>query len=108
MPQLTFKGLSDAQVQTISQNLAPQLSTLMNTPEDWFTFEYSPIISYVSGKKVQREAIVDVRWFERGQDVQDQAAVLITNSLKELGYQEPTVVFHPLKKENFYENGEHY
>lgn len=108
MPQLVCKGLQEAEVQTLSETLAPVLSKLMGTPEEWFTFEYVSKISYVSGKKVEGEVSVDMRWFDRGQDVQDETASLITDSLRKFGYEEIEVVFHPLKKENFYDNGIHY
>lgn len=108
MPQLTFKGLDEKQVQNLSKTLAPTLSKLMNTPEDWFTFEYSPSICYISGEKVQGEVSADIRWFDRGQKMQDETALIVNKALVDLGFQEPTVVFHALKKESFYENVQHY
>lgn len=107
MPQVTFKGLEEAQVQNLSKTLAPKLSKLLDTPEDWFSFEYSPTIAYVLGEKAQGVAAVDVTWFDRGQEMQDKTALLIHQTLLDLGYQEPTLMFHLLKKEEFYENGQH-
>lgn len=108
MPQLSFKGLKESEVQQLSKKLSPKLSQLMNTPEDWFTFEFSPVTAFVSGEKVEGEPCVDVRWFDRGQEVQDETATIICGILTEMGYKETTVVFSPLKKQNFYENGVHY
>lgn len=108
MPQLTCKGLQEKEVQSLSTTLAPKLSELMNTPEDWFTFEYLPVVSFVSGEKMTGEPSVDVRWFDRGQEVQDKIAKIITDSLMNLGYKEVSVVFQALKKECFYDNGNHY
>lgn len=108
MPQFTFKGLEEIQVKKLSKILAPTLSKLLNTPEDWFSFEYSSPIFYVSGEKVQVDASVEIRWFDRGQEIQDETALILNNALVNLGYKEPTVIFHALKKENFYENGQHY
>lgn len=54
------------------------------------------------------DVFVDVLWFDRGQEIQDNVAKDITEYMKKIGYKEITVIFHSLQKHSYYENGEHY
>lgn len=52
--------------------------------------------------------MVDVFWFDRGQEIQDKAAKIITKHINSIGYKSVDVIFHPLDKMKYYENGEHF
>lgn len=52
--------------------------------------------------------MVDVSWFDRGQEVQDAAANIITKYINSIGYKNVDVIFHCLEKNRYYEDGENF
>lgn len=108
MPQLIFRGIKEQEVCELSNNLCKKLSAIMETKEDWFIFEYVNRKTYCMGDVASAEIIVDVFWFDRGQDIKDLSAKEITSYINEMGYLDVAVVFHALEKQDYYENGVHY
>lgn len=54
---------------------------------------------------------MEVLWFDRGQDVQDQVAELITKAVRaelEEPEQDVAVIFSALTPSAYYDNGSHY
>ncbi|WP_297421150.1 DUF1904 family protein [Clostridium sp.] len=52
--------------------------------------------------------MVDVSWFDRGQEVQDTEAKIITKYVNSIEYKSVNVIFHHLEKSRYYEDGEHF
>lgn len=108
MPQLKFKGITINEVCKISENLVNCLSEIIDCPRDYFILECVNSQFVFDGKITSCYPIVEVFWFDRGQDVQDKSAEEITKQILELGKSECEVVFYPLSEKNYYENGKHY
>ncbi|HBG1558843.1 DUF1904 family protein [Clostridioides difficile] len=52
---------------------------------------------------------VEVAWFDRGQEVQDIVARIITDSIRNnLDVESMDLAFTVFEKEKYYENGEHF
>lgn len=60
------------------------------------------------GEIVKGDPVVEVSWFDRGQEVQDKAAKIITKFIHLLEYPNVDVIFFPLDENKYYENGEHF
>lgn len=108
MPQIIIKGATPGTVAHISAPLTKELGRIMDTPEDWFSVEYLPTRFFFGGVEISHDPIVEVKWFDRGQPVQDAAAKAIDTLLRAEGYQQIEIHFTPLSKPAYYENGEHY
>jgi hypothetical protein len=110
MPHIRIRSLSQSQVESLSLNLCKELSVVMETSEDNFTIESQEALQYVSGKQlVATDPFIEVLWFDRGQIIQDKAAQTITESVRKIsGFSTITVIFTPLAKTNYYENGKHF
>lgn len=109
MPHLRFRAVKNEVVQSLSASLPNELAQIMNTAEDNFTFEAIPTEFYSAGQASNSYPFVEVLWFERPQDVQDRAAKVITDQLRNrTNAVDIVVVFLALNKHSYYENGEHF
>lgn len=109
MPHLRFRALDSKYAAELSASLPQELAPVMQTTEDNFTFESIATDFYTAGKKSDSYPFVEVLWFARGQQVQDQSARIITERIKKLTNSvDVVVVFHALDKSAYYENGEHF
>lgn len=107
MPHIRFRGIPAPFVQAISTDLPALLSEAVGCPEDWFTFEYVPTTFYFGGDVVQGPAFVEVLWFARDEDCRDRVAAILTEAVTPAaGDEDACVVFMPLEKGDYYENGE--
>jgi hypothetical protein len=104
-----MRALSEEQVATLSQKLVSSLASLIRTGEDNFTFERIGTQFFCGGKPVSSDPFVEVFWFERPKEIQDQAAALITAEVKALvSGRDVAVVFCRLEPSAYYENGTHF
>ncbi len=108
MPQIVIKGMEEKDVMALSAKLPAQLSAIVGAPEDWFSVEYLPSRFYFGGVLVSHDPLIQVWWFDRGQEVQDRVAESIDRLCRQLGYQQIEIFFLPLEKSAYYENGQHY
>jgi hypothetical protein len=108
MPQLILHAYHVEDVCKNSHALIEQLAEVMDTPADWFTIEVMPSTFVFGNKVVQGAPKIEILWFDRGQNVQDKAALLIDKWSTALGYTGLEMWFTPLEKSKYYENGEHY
>lgn len=108
MPQIICKGLKEQEVVRLSQTLSEDLSKLMDTPKDWFLFEYIERKCYVVGEKLIGDPMIDIWWFDRGQEIKDKTAKVVDESIRKMGYEQIEIVFHECIEESYYENGKHY
>lgn len=108
MPQLIFKGITVEQVKTISTVLVRELAELCNCEEDNFTLEI-PQSTYVFNREdVPAFPFIEVKWFERGQEIQDQFADILTKHIQSLGVPEVEVAFSVFREAAYYYNGKHF
>lgn len=108
MPILKLKSIEAQKACAVSKALINELQELLQCPRDYFTIEIIQSKFIADGEFVQGPAMVEVSWFDRGQEVQDTAAKIITKHINSAGYKNVDVIFHPLEKSRYYENGEHF
>ncbi len=108
MPQLKFKGLKIEEVKNLSSTLSVKLGEIMDTESDWFLFEHVNTTTFVNGIELKGSIMIDIYWFDRGQEIKNQSAKAIHNTILNLGYENIEIVFHELKANDYFENGEHY
>lgn len=109
MPHIRMRAVRKEQVQELSSSLAKELAPAMKTSEDNFTFEFIHSQFYSAGQETSSYPFVEVLWFARSQEVQDECASIITRQLKKIGrYDDVVVVFQVLHQECYYENGIHF
>lgn len=108
MPALKLKAINEKKVLNISKELIDELQELIQCPRDYFSIEVIQSKYIMDGKFVGGPPMIDVLWFDRGQEVQDKAAKIITKHINSIGYKSVDVIFHSLDKNKYYENGEHF
>lgn len=108
MPILTFRAVKQDEIIKISKELIDELEQLLNCPRDYFTIELRNSTFIKDGKLCSGYPIVDVAWFDRGQELQDEVAKIINKHIKEFGYETVDIIFHKLNEEAYYENGKHF
>ncbi|MDQ7094064.1 DUF1904 domain-containing protein [Desulfosporosinus sp. PR] len=108
MPQIKIRGIETDTVRKLSKHLIDELETLTQSPRDYFTLEVIHSTFILDGELSQGYPFVEIAWFDRSQETQDQAARAIYQLLKEAGYPNADIMFTILEKPRYYENGEHY
>lgn len=107
MPMLKIRGIEEREVLEISKNLIDELEKVIECPRDYFTIELIKSTYIMDGEVVNAPKIVEVAWFDRGQDIQNKVAKIITKYLKN-SEECLDVIFSNLSTNNYYENGEHF
>jgi hypothetical protein len=105
VPQLLIKGISVEQVKTISKPLVQELAELCACGTDNFTLEVMNSTFVFDGEEVPGYPFIEVKWFERGLEIQDEFANLITKQVHSLGIPEVEVAFTTFRESNYYLNG---
>ena len=109
MPMLKIKGIPQEEVMKESKELIDELVEIIECPRDYFTIELINTTFIMDGEVVAPPTIIEVAWFDRGQEVQDTVAKIITNNIREnLNIESMDLAFTVFEKEKYYENGEHF
>jgi Domain of unknown function (DUF1904) len=108
MPILRLKGMKVENTCKISKELIDELQELIQCPRDYFSLAVDQSVYVFDGEIVEGPAMVEVAWFDRGQEVQDKAAKIITKYVNSAGYSNVDVIFLSLEETKYYENGEHF
>jgi hypothetical protein len=108
MPQIIIKGMKKQDIKTISKGLVDELQQIIGCPRDYFTIEAVEPVFILDGEEVAGTPFVQVNWFDRGQEVQDKAAMAIDECIRRVGYSQIDVFFLVLEESKYYENGKHY
>lgn len=109
MPHLRFREIDESIVSQLSLELPPLLAPVMTTSEDNFTFEKIETVFYSFGRQQKSYPFVEVLWFQRSQEVQNETANIISQKVQMLtGQADVVVVFIPIPKNSYYENGNHF
>lgn len=108
MPSLKLKEIEVKKALEISKDLVDELQEVIKCPRDYFTISVDKGIYISDGEIISGLAVVEVYWFDRGQEVQDKAAKVITKYIHSIGYENVDVIFFVLEESRYYENGEHF
>ena len=106
MPQIKIRGIHENEICKISEKMIDELVDAVKCPRDYFEIECIKSVAIREGK------IADVypfAWFDRGQEIQDTVAKIITDSIRNnLEIESMDLAFTVFEKEKYYENGEHF
>ncbi|QNO15092.1 DUF1904 domain-containing protein [Alkalicella caledoniensis] len=108
MPQLRFHGVKKEQIKKFSKDLVDELATLIGCPRDHFVLEAIGSNYIFDGEEIEGYPFIEFAWFDRGLEVQDSAAQIVTKHIKSVGYHEVEVAFMVYETRKYYENGQHY
>jgi len=109
MPQINIRGIKVEEVCKVSHELIDKLTQAVGCPRDYFEIECISSAKVTNGVVEEPYPFVEVAWFDRGQQIQDQVARTITDVLmKGLGIESLDLAFRVFEKEKYYENGEHF
>lgn len=93
MPQIKFRGIEVEQVKGISKELLQELQRVIEYPPDDLTFECISSVYIANGDITAGYPFVEVAWFDRGQQVQDDVAKIITRFVQQTGQPSVDVIF---------------
>lgn len=106
MPHIRIRSISEKHVQNLSKILPKELAQSMETSEDNFTFELISTKYFSNGKVKKSYPYIEVYWFERSQEIKEKSAKIITDYVRKLTKAEDiAVVFTPIQKNDYFENG---
>lgn len=108
MPQIKFRGTDTNKLLAVSKGLVDELADAVGCPHQYFTLECIQSTYIQDGTVVPGYPFVEVAWFDRGQEVQDRVAGIITRYMQQAGYANVDVFFTIFEKTGYYENGEHF
>ncbi|ULT54451.1 DUF1904 domain-containing protein [Neobacillus drentensis] len=108
MPQIIFKGISVDEVKKISSSLVLELAHLCQCETDNFTLEIIHSTFVFNQNEVEGFPFIEVKWFDRGQEIQDQFAGIITKQLQSIGISELEVAFTIFLESAYYLNGKNF
>ncbi|MBV7314536.1 DUF1904 family protein [Shewanella sp. NIFS-20-20] len=111
MPHFRCRAMTPAQVQALSTPLVDALAELMNSPRAHFTIEHIPATFFVDGQVSPAYPFVEVLYFDRGQEVQNDIAKRVTQLVRDAmakPEQDVAVIFTTLTPSDYYDNGAHY
>lgn len=108
MPQIKIRGIEPAQICKISREMVDNLTPIIGCPREYFTIECIHSTAIKDGELVPVSPFIEVAWFDRGQEVQDQVALEITRQVQSLGIPSIDVAFLTFERRSYYENGEHF
>jgi Domain of unknown function (DUF1904). len=108
MPQIIIKGMELDKIKAISKPLVDELQLIVGCPRDYFTIEAVAGAFIMDGKQVEISPLVQVKWFDRGQEAQDKTAAVICRHIMSAGYSHVETFFTVLEESKYYENEIHY
>ncbi len=110
MPHFRMRAVEPKTVQSLSKTLIDDLELLMKSPRADFTFEHVYTTFFHEGGEDASYPFVEIVWFNRGQEVQDQVARIVTDRMKEIMGTEinVAVIFTSVEPSGYYDNAEHY
>lgn len=111
MPHLRLRAVEFDHVKAMSMTLVDELLPLMACPREDFTVEHVSTTFIFDGEVSDAYPFVEVLWFDRGQEIQDQVAEVITRIVRdelEDAELDVAVIFTALSPAAYYDNGRHY
>ncbi len=108
MPQLKLRGVEVSDICKISVGMVQEMQELLKCPKNYFTLECIKSTYIMDGEIVKASPVVEIAWFDRGQETQDTMAKIVTKYIHSAGYEEVDVIFSVLEEKKYYENGQHF
>ena len=108
MPQLLLRGVETEKILPVSTEMLDELQRIIGCPRSDLTLECLTSIFIVDGQLSKGYPFVEIAWFDRGQEMQDQVALAVTKAIQRAGYESVDIMFTPLEKSRYYENGQHF
>ena len=108
MPHLKVRGVELIRLCAISKQLVDELEELIKCPRNYFTIELMNSTFIMDGETAMEYPIVEIAWFDRGQEIQDNVAKIVTSYINKAGYKSVDIIFTVLEEKKYYENGEHF
>lgn len=105
MPHLFIRGISINQTKEISAPLVKDLAELCHCGEDNFTLEVVNSTFVFNQNEVSAYPFIEVKWFDRGKEVQNQFAKIVAIHVQSLGVPEVEVAFTAFRETDYYLNG---
>ncbi|CAM3663752.1 DUF1904 family protein [Aeromicrobium ponti] len=105
MPHLFLRGISVDQTKEISVPLIKELAELCACGEENFTLEVVQSTFVFNQNEVPAYPFIEVKWFDRGKDIQNQFAKAVTKHVQSLGVPEIEVAFTAFLEADYYLNG---
>lgn len=105
MPHLIIRGISPESIRTISKGLVSDIASLCQCPPDHIMLECLPSTALFDGVQVPSFPFIEVNWFDRGEEVQDEVARSIDRYFRSLGITESEVAFRIYEPNRYYANG---
>lgn len=110
MPHIRAHGVDKSTLEQVAEQIVKKMAEVTDTPHDHFTFECIASDFLVLGGASQAYPLIEIVWFDRGQEVKTVVAGLIDDLLRsriEDGL-DITVIFKDLKGADYYENKAHF
>lgn len=107
LPQIVFRGISIEQLKSISKPLVAELADICDCGTDNFTLELPNSTFVYNGEETPAFPLIEVKWFERGQEIRDRFAQTLTKYLMDFKLPEVEVVFTVFSETSYYINGKH-
>ncbi len=117
MPHIKITGLDTERVRILSRTVSKSLSEIIDCPIDWITFSIDTSSNgtiFCNGALAKDTVFIHVEWFDRGCEIKDSVAKIITDGIlhtKDFISTEiecVDVIFVNLEKSDYYENGKHF
>jgi len=108
MPQLRFHAIDVEIVKSVSQPLTEELAKVVGCDREHFVLECLPTFYVWDGQMTQGSPFVEVYCFDRGDEVSDLMAEIITRHLIGAGCEGVDVAFMFLQRRRYYEDGKHF
>lgn len=108
MPQIKIRGLQKEKVISASKKIIDELVQVVQCPREDFTIECINSTYIMDGKIIEPYPFIEIAWFDRGQEIQDKVAIIITNNLLAQGIESIDLIFTVLEGRKYYVNGKHF
>ncbi len=109
MPHIRICALTEETVQKLSLELPQALAQILQTSVENFTVEKLQTQFYKDGQPSEGDPMIEIHWFDRGQELKNICATQITALVRRHSTAEYiAVVFIAIPKESYFENGEHF
>lgn len=107
MPTLRFHGVPQDKVLGFSEQLIKDLAVEFETGEDNISFEVIPSVFIRGGKTDEKPyPMVEIVAFERSEVIESQAAQIVTDALRDAGYEYAEVFYIHTERQSYFCDGE--
>lgn len=108
MPFFKFHFVEAARMAGVSRQMGDRIQQTIGCPREHIVFEliHSSVVEDMTIKSGNGWPYVEVDYFERPREVQEEVARILYECLKIAGYPNSDVYFRYLQPQNYYENGE--